>query len=63
MSNFTRVSWHPVERVARAASYLDNYFGRHQYGVRFDGDEKVYRSNEVEIPIDLRLVPEEVTPA
>lgn len=32
MSNYTRVAWNPKERVARAASYLDDYFGRHQYG-------------------------------
>ncbi len=57
MSNFTRVAWNPKERVARVASYLDDYFGKHQYGVRFDGDKQVYRPDEVEIPVDLVLVP------
>jgi hypothetical protein len=57
MSNFTRVAWNPKERVARAADHLDDYFGRHQYGVRFEGDSQIYRPDEVEIPIDLVLVP------
>lgn len=59
MSNFHRVCWHPKERVARAAAWLDDYFGRHEYGVRFIGDEDVYRPDEVEIPIELVLVPKE----
>ncbi len=59
MSNFTKVAWHPRERVARAANYIDDYFGRHQYGVQFDGDDMVYRPNDVEIPLDLVLVPRE----
>lgn len=61
MSNFQRIAWHPVERVARAAEYLDDYFGRHEYGVSFLGDEKVYRPEEVEIPLELVLVPMEGT--
>ncbi len=59
MSNFIRTAWHPVEKVARAAHWLDDYFGRHEYGVSFDGDDHVYRPNEVEIPLDLVLVPKE----
>lgn len=58
MSNYIRVSWHPTERVARAAQHLDNHFSPHQYGVRFEGDDHVYRPHEVEIPLDLVLVPE-----
>ena len=57
MSNYSRIAWHPVERVARAAWYIDDHFGRHQYGVQFDEDGKVYRPEEVEIPLDLVLVP------
>lgn len=62
LSNFIRVSWNPSERVARAASYVDNHFGPHQYGVKFEGDERVYRPEEVEIPILLVLVPKEDRP-
>lgn len=57
MSNFHRVAWNPKEQVARGAAYLDDYFGRHQYGVKFEGDEKVYRPEEVEIPLEMVLVP------
>ncbi len=57
MSSFTRVAWNPREQQARAASWLDDYFGRHEYGVSFAGDSHVYRPAEVEIPIDLVLVP------
>ncbi len=59
MSNFTQIAWNPREKVARAAHWLDDYFGRHQYGVSFDGDDKVYRPQEVEIPLDIVLVPKE----
>lgn len=59
MSNFTRTAWHPREKVARAAHWLDDYFGRHEYGVSFDGDDHVYRPHEVEIPLDLVLVPKD----
>lgn len=62
MSNYTRVAWNPKERVARAAHWVDNYFGRYEYGVMFDGDGYVYRPQEVEIPLDLVLVPKEPDP-
>jgi hypothetical protein len=57
MSNFTQVAWNPKERVARAAAFMDDYFGPHAYGVKFEGDEQVYRPAEVDIPLDLILVP------
>lgn len=60
MSNYSQIAWHPTERVARSAWWIDDYFGRHQYGVKFDGDEKVYRPHEVEIPLDMVLVPKEI---
>jgi hypothetical protein len=59
MSNYTRIAWHPKERVARAAMFADNYFGPYEYGVMFDGDPHVYKPNDVEIPIDLVLVPKD----
>jgi hypothetical protein len=36
---------------------MDNHFGRHQYGVAFNGDPHVYHPADVEIPLDLVLVP------
>lgn len=63
MSNFTRAAWHPVEKVARAANWLDNHFGHYCYGVWFPGDdpERVFHPHEVEIPLELVLVPRDVT--
>lgn len=59
MSNYARVAWNPKEHVARAALWIDNHFGPHRYGVRFEGDDHVYRPEEVEIPVELVLVPRE----
>lgn len=58
MSNFTKVAWNPKEGVARVAAYLDDHFGHHQYAVKFDGDDNYYRPEQVEIPVDLVLVPQ-----
>ncbi len=58
MSNFSRVAWHPKERRARLANWMDNYFDHYVYGVQFPGDSHVYKINEVEFPTDLILVPE-----
>ena len=49
MSNFSRAAYHPPTGTVRLAVYLDDYFGRHEYGVRFPGEERVYRPQEVEI--------------
>lgn len=57
MSNYTRSAYHPKEKVIRAANWLDDYFGRHIYGVSFPGDDHVYRTHEVEIPVDIVFVP------
>ncbi len=59
MSNFTQIAWNPREKVARAAHWIDNHFGSHRYGVSFAGDPHVYRPDEVEIPLDMVLVPRE----
>ena len=57
MSNFTKPAYHPKEKVVRAANYMDDHFGHHQYGVRFPGDEHVYRPAETDIPLDVVFVP------
>lgn len=56
MSNFVRAAYHPKEKVVRAAQFLDNFFGRHQYGVRFSGDTHVYRDDETDIPLDVVFI-------
>lgn len=57
MSNYSRAAYHPRERVVRAANWLDDHFGRHQYGVQFPGDGHVYRPEEVEIPLGTVFIP------
>ena len=37
MSNYTRAAYHPKEKVVRAANWLDDHFGKHEYGVSFPG--------------------------
>ena len=57
MSNFARAAYHPKEKVVRAAIWIDDHFGRHEYGVSFDGDQHVYRPEETSIPLDVVFVP------
>ena len=42
MSNYSAPTKHPVTGRIRMADWLDDSFGRHVYGVRFHGEEKIY---------------------
>ena len=57
MSNFTSAAYNPKERVVRAANYLDDHFGQHNYGVSFPGDPHVYKPEETDIPLDVVFIP------
>jgi hypothetical protein len=57
VSNFTGPAYHPKEKTVRAASFMDDYFGKHEYGVRFSGDHHVYKEHETRIPLDVVFVP------
>jgi len=57
VSNFTQAAYHPREKVVRAANFIDNYFGQHQYGVQFSGDPTVYKDRDTHIPLDVVFVP------
>ena len=50
MSSYYRPAYHPPTGTVRDALWADDYFGRHQYAVLFEGDEKGYTPEEVEIP-------------
>lgn len=52
MSSYYRPAYHPKSKTIRNALWADDYFGCHEYGVLFDGDERTYRPEEVEIPQD-----------
>jgi len=46
MSNFITKTKHPRTGREEAAEWLDDYFGEHNYGVRFP-DGRVYREEEI----------------
>ena len=46
MSNFKRMTIHPVTKKIEDAEWIDDHFGRHRYGVRFP-DGKVFTSFDV----------------
>ena len=58
MSNYTGYVKHPVTGEKVEAIFLDDYFGKHEYGVKIVGEEKVYRGDEVEIGDKLSKVEE-----
>jgi hypothetical protein len=57
MSNFIKSSVNPETSIVEDAEFLDDYFGRHEYGVRFPSTGKVFREEEVEVPTDTEKSP------
>ena len=51
MSNYSRAAYHPPTNTVRTAYWMDDYFGKHRYGVMFPNEERVYKPSEVEIPL------------
>jgi len=49
MSNFVAPAIHPKTGEIEQAEWLDDYYGRHRYGVRF-ADGRVYRTEQVRAP-------------
>lgn len=47
MSSFKRITRHPVTGLLKIAWWIDDYFGNHHYGVKFEDDPKVYREEEL----------------
>lgn len=48
MSSYQRKTQHPETLHFERAEWLDDYFGQHNYGVRFPSDGKVFRADEFE---------------
>lgn len=46
MSNYSAPTRHPITGAIEMADWLDDSFGRHIYGVRFHGEEKIYPSTD-----------------
>jgi len=59
MSSYFMAAYNPRENAIRVAFWLDDYFGKYVYGVKFDGDDKYYTTREVDIPTDVVFVPKE----
>ncbi len=59
MSNFFHTARNPKTGKTEMAEFLDDYYGRHIYGVRFP-DGKVYREDE--LPDDVATVAPDNTP-
>lgn len=53
MSNFYSMAYHPKEKVIRKCTLIDDYFGKHLYGVHFDGDpvQQVFHAEYCRIPV------------
>ena len=52
MSSYYRMTRHPVTGKMEPAAWWDNYFGRHRYGVRFAGLDRVVPAYEIK-PYDI----------
>lgn len=46
MSHFVKDATHPETGKVEQAVWLDDYFGRHRYGVQFS-DGQIFREDEV----------------
>jgi hypothetical protein len=42
MSSFNAPTKHPVTGKVEKATWIDDHFGRHRYGVSFPGDKTIY---------------------
>lgn len=47
MSSYNKLTKHPITGDWYDAEWLDDYFGRHKYGVRFYGQE-VFKADDYE---------------
>ena len=48
MSSYIRQTKHPITGYWEEASWLDDYFGSHSYGVKFPSSGKVFRADDYE---------------
>jgi len=61
VSSYQAAAYHPYEQRIRTAVWIDDWFGQHRYGVKFDDSGPVFRPEQVEIPLDKIFVEEKVT--
>lgn len=46
MSSYHAFAINPITDAVEVAEFLDDYFGRHQYGVKFPGIEEVFKLSD-----------------
>ena len=49
MSNYIAEAFHPKTRKVENATWLDNYFGFHKYGVKFS-DGSIFPAKDIMVP-------------
>jgi hypothetical protein len=47
MSNYSKITRHPITGTYEKADYQDDWFGPHMYGVLFTSDKKIYPIEQV----------------
>lgn len=47
MSTYSKITRHPQTGQYEEATWVDDYFGQHLYGVMFKSDDKVYPERQV----------------
>ena len=50
MSSYITKSYHPDTKKLSECYMIDDYFGRHKYGVQFMPNGRVWRESEVRFP-------------
>jgi hypothetical protein len=53
MSTYKAQAFHPETGIIEEATFIDDFYGRHRYGVKFAGD-RVYRAEQVRVPQAVR---------
>lgn len=55
MSSYTKATVNPDTHEIEQAEWLDNYFGQHNYGVRFPSTGVIYKADDFEWTDDVAL--------
>ena len=50
MSCYKAITKHPKTGEWKEAEWLDDYFGNHNYGVRFENENEIYDVREFDLP-------------
>lgn len=59
MSHYFAKAIHPVTKQVEDALFMDDYFGRHQYGIKFE-DGRIYRADKVDLPPKPKTTPDKL---